>query len=200
MARRREIPAQSGRSDLLERLSPDEAAAVLRHLLNKHPELRLEAGECATSLVSSCSIEDIVQDVCGRITGADLDALNERAGAHAWGYVAPSQAAQDLLEEAVEDAVEDMKRKAELGRGAAAEVVCAGIVQGLYQARDTKSDGALGWAPDFPREEADYVVGEFLRACPAAARKAAQRRLIETLAKRVPEWAEGLRGSAARGP
>jgi hypothetical protein len=195
---RRKASAKSDVFGLLERLSPEEAVAVLRQMLDKHPEMRSEAEDFATQLVSSDSIEDIAQDVCDRIIGIELDDLNGRAGAHSWGYVGPDQAAQDLLEEAVEDLLEDMKRRSELGLGAAAEVLCAGIVQGLYQSRDTKSDGALGWAPDFPAEEADYVVGEFLRACPQATRKAAQKSLMEVLAKRVPKWAEDLNRTGDR--
>ncbi len=195
---RRKASAKSDAAGLLERLSPEEAVAVLHQLLNKHPELRSEAKQFATKLVTSCSIEDIAQDVYDRIAGIDLDDLNGRAGAHSWGYVGPDQAAQDLMEEAVEDLVEDMKRRAELGLVSAAEVVCAGMVQGLYQVRDTKSDGALGWAPDFPGEEADYVVGEFLRACAHAARKAAQKSLMESLAKRAPKWAGNLERAAKR--
>src|SRR2546425_10819495 len=104
----RKTLAKSDAAGLLQRLSPEEAVAVLRQMLDTHPELRSEAEQFATELVSSCSIEDITQDVYGRITGVDLDALNERAGAHSWGYVAPDQAAQDLLEEAIDDLVEDM--------------------------------------------------------------------------------------------
>jgi hypothetical protein len=85
--------------------------------------------------VSSSSIEDIAEDAHYRVTSIDLDDLNGRAGAHSWGYVGPDQGAQDLLEEALEDLVEDMKRRADLGLVSATEVVCAGIVQGLYQAR-----------------------------------------------------------------
>ncbi len=195
---RRKNAAKSDAAGLLERLSPEEAVAVLHQLLNKHPDLRSEAEQLATKLVSSCSIEDIAQDVCYRITAIDLDDLNGRAGAHSWGYVGPDQAAQDLLEEALEDLVDDMKRRAELGLVPAAEVICVGIVQGLYQARDTQSDGALSWVPDFPGEEADYVVGEFLRACPPATRKAAQKSLMESLAKRAPRWAEDLKRAADR--
>ena len=124
-------------SGLLDRLSSEEAVTVLRHLLDQHPELRSEAEQFAARLVSSSSIEEIAEGVHGRITSIDLDDLNGRAGAHSWGYVEPSQAAIDLLEEAVEDLVEDMKRRVELGLVAAAEVVCAGIVEGLYQARNT---------------------------------------------------------------
>jgi|SRR5208283_192955 len=195
---RRKASAKSDAAGLLKRLSPEEAVAVLHQLLDKHPELRSEAEQFASKLVSSCSIEDIAQDVCDRITGIDLDALSGRAGAHSWGYVGPGQAAQDLLEESLEDLLEDMKRRAELGLVSAAAAVCAGMVQGLYQARDTKSDGALGWGPDFPGEEADYVVGEFLRARPPATRKAAQKSLMESVAKRAPNWAEDLKRTADR--
>lgn len=206
MARRKPPPRaapsgaarQTSGSGLLDKLSPDEAATVLRYLLDKHPELRPEAQQFATEHVSSFCIEDIARDVHTRITSIDLDALNDRAGSHSWGYVEPSEAATQLLEEAIEDLVEDMKRKAELGLLPAAQAVCAGIVVGLYQARDTQSDGALGWDPDFPGEEAGYVVAEFLRACRPAARKAAQKTLIETLANRAPDWAEDLKHAADR--
>ena len=124
--------------------------------------------------------------------------MTGRAGAHSWGYVEPGEAAGELLEESVDDLVEDMKRKAELGLVSDAEVVCAGIVEGLHQARDVHSDGALGWAPDFPGEHADFVVAEFFRACRPAARKAAQKSLIDILAKRVPGWAEDLKRVAKR--
>jgi hypothetical protein len=132
---------------------------------------------------------EVVQD---RITSIDLDALNGRAGKHSWGYVEPGDAAVELLEESIEDLQDDMKRRAELGLLAAAQVVCAGIIQGLYGARDTKSDGALGWAPDFPAERAQYVVPEFIRACSPPTRKEARRSLAAILAERAPGWAEGL--------
>ena len=102
-------------SGLLDRLSSEEAVTVLRHLLDQHPELRSEAEQLADRLVSSSSIEEIAEDVHSRITSIDLDDLNGRAGAHSWGYVEPSQAAIDLLEEAVEDLVEDMKRRVSWG-------------------------------------------------------------------------------------
>ena len=69
-------------------------------------------------------------------------------------------------------------------------------MQGLYQLRDTRLDGALGWAPDFPAEHADYVVGDYLEACSPAIRKQAQKALIGILAKCAPEWAQDLNRAA----
>ena len=78
-------------------------------------------------------------------------------------------------------------------RLAPAEALCIGIVQGLYRARNTNSDGALGWAVDFPIEEAGFVVEEFLKGCRPALRKAAQTNLMQILTGRTPEWGEALK-------
>ncbi len=195
---RRKTSTNSKAPGVLERLRPEEAAAVLHQLLAKHPELRSAAEKLATQLVSASSIDEVSEDVHYQITSIDLEALNGRAGAHSWGYVEPSEAATELLSEALEDLVEGMRRNAELGIVSAAGVICAGIVDGLYRARDTKSDGALGWAVDFPIEEAGHVVSDFLRSCPLSARTPAQASLMEVLAERVPEWAEGLKRAAER--
>ena len=186
-------------ASLLARLTPKEASAVLRRLLDKHPELRAEAGQMAADLVTSLSVEEVAEDVLHRVTGVGLDELNDRAGSHSWGYVEPSEAANELLEESIEDLVEDMKRKAELGLAPAAEVICSGIVCGLYQARKTESDGALGWDPDFPAERAGYTVEELIRACPPAARQATLERLVEVLAREAPEWEDMFRRLVKQG-
>ena len=165
-------------------------------MLDSHPDLRAEAEQFATACVSSSSLEDMALEVHSRITGIELEDLNGRAGRHSWGYVEPGEAAVDLMAESIRDLEDDMRRKAELGLVPAARAVCAGIVQGLYQARDTDSDGALGWAPDFPGEHADYLVGEFIRTCPPAARKEARKSLNTILVSCAPKWAEGLERAA----
>jgi len=158
--------------------------------------LRVKAEQVATELVSSSSATDIATDVFDRVMGVPLDALNGRAGAHSWGYVEPGQAACDLLAEAVEELIGDMKRSAEVGLTSAGEALCLGIVEGLYRARKTKSDNALSWAPDFPAEEACYVVEEFLQACHRTARRSVLKHLIEAFGTTAPEWTDMLQRTA----
>ena len=76
----------------------------------------------------------------------------------------PSDAAWELLEESIELFKSEMKRAADLGMLPAAVATCAGILEGLYLARDSKSDGGLGWAPDFPAEQAGNLLTELLRS------------------------------------
>ena len=125
--------------------------------------------------------------------GVDLDALNGRAGNHSWGYVEPGEAAVELLQEAIEDRVEDMTRHLEVDMVAAAQTVCAGIVAGLYACRKTNSDGALGWAPDFPAEHAGFIVQEFLELSRHRLTRADREKFIETLGGYAPDWEDTLR-------
>jgi hypothetical protein len=111
---RRKLIAKEKVAAVLEKLRPGEAAAVLNQLLDKHPELKSEAEELASQIMSAASSEDVAEEVYVEITSIDLDALNGRAGSHSWGYVEPSEAATELLTEALEDRVEEMKRNLEL--------------------------------------------------------------------------------------
>lgn len=119
-----------------------------------------------------------------------MDDLHGRAGKHSWGYVEPTQAAQDLLEEAVAAHLDDMRRRMDLGLDAGAESVCAGIVLGLFRASRQKSGGILEWAPDFPAEDAGYVIEEYLAEYPASKRRAAGDRFSAALVPSVSEWSD----------
>ncbi|MBI5525180.1 MAG: hypothetical protein HY897_02520 [Deltaproteobacteria bacterium] len=187
---------------VLDKMSPGELDVVLRALLKEHPDLKPKAEAIAVEMVLSPSVEDIADEVFHAVTCLDLDSLNDRAGSHSWGYVEPTEAAWELLDEAVEDVVADMKRRMELGLDSAAETICHGIVVGLHKAKGVKSDGPLGWAPDFPAEEACHVVAELIRAYPVEKRGAVRDRLVEVLGDLVPEWHEMISRaaeSAARG-
>ena len=173
---------------ILDRLAGEEANAVLRQLLETHSELRPEAERIARGLISSQSVEDIAAEVTEALMGVDLDALNGRAGKHAWGYVEPGEAAMELLEEAIEDRVEDMRRHVDVDLVASAQTICAGIVVGLYACRKTNSDGALGWAPDFPAEHAGFIVQQFLGLSRHKLASADRDKFIESLVGGAPEW------------
>jgi hypothetical protein len=69
---------------ILERLKPEEAAAVLRRLLEVHPDLSSEAEEMARSLLHQVEYEEIATEIEDEIRALDYDALNARAGSHEW--------------------------------------------------------------------------------------------------------------------
>ena len=91
------------------------------------------------------------------------------------------------------DAVEEMKRHLETGMMAAAQTLCAGVVAGLHSCRRVNSDGALGWAPDFPTEHAGFTVHEFWELSRYKLTRAERNEFLQRLADSAPEWSEMFR-------
>ena len=181
------------RTALLDELQPSEAAFVLRRLLAGHPELLSEVEEISRSTLTDVSFESIASEVEDSIREVDLDDLNGRAGRHSWGYTEPTEAAWELLGEAVEPFVEDMKRHLGLGLHAEAFEICKGIVLGLYQCRHASGDEFLSWAEDFPAEAAGNALAEWIGTGKPGAfsnRSGTNRALLlrEFVDEHVPEW------------
>ncbi|MBM4094013.1 MAG: hypothetical protein FJ276_32090 [Planctomycetes bacterium] len=182
----------------LDKMVPSELATVLRALLAKHPELSTEAEQIAIDMIAAPSAEAVADEVHDAVTALSIESFHGRAGKQAWGYVEPTEAAWELLGEAVEDVLADMHRRADLGLHKAAEAICCGIVLGLQRATVANSDGPLGWAPDFPAEEACHAVAELIRATPPRDQGETRNRLVETLLELVPSWGEMITRAADR--
>lgn len=174
---------------VLQALKPAELSAVLRELLERHPDLRPDAEVIATGMMSRSSVEEVAEGVHHTVTSLDVEALHGRAGKQPWGYVEPVDAAWEILEEAVEGYLEDMTRRVKLGLGSAAEAICRGVVLGLYRAQEERSSGLLAWAPDFPIEQCGVVVDRLMSAAPAADRDSIRSRLRGALEDLAPDWA-----------
>ncbi len=104
-----------------------------------------------------------------------IEDLANRAGPRRHGYVEPTDAAWQLLEEAIEPWIEDLRRRGRLGfHGAAADLAKA-MIQALetVEERADHIDDCLlrQWAPDFPSEAVSWVERE-LNAVTAAANSA----------------------------
>src|ERR1044071_1811112 len=155
--------ARLGTSKVLAWLTPDESARVLRALLERHPGRIAEAEELAAATVTDVDAQVIADDVEQAVLGVDIDQLNTRAGRTRWGYVEPTDAAWELLGEAIDPFLAQMTRHIELAFEAAAIAQCAGIVLGLHRCRGKNSDELLGWAEDFPAETACHAVATLTR-------------------------------------
>jgi len=168
----------------LDGIQPEEAARVLKCLLAIHPALVPEAEEIWRLSLAEVSFETVAFDVESAILSLDLDDFNDRAGSHSWGYVEPSEAAIELLREAVAPFREEMSRKMELGLNEAAFETCKGIVFGLYQCKNSTGGDLLSWAPDFPVEAASDTACELNNFC----KLGASFNFGEFVDDCVPEW------------
>jgi hypothetical protein len=155
-ARRRPPPTPA-----LDALSGTEHARILAELLTSHPELESEAEDAARRLLDDASVDAIAESVAWALEELPLDALAMRSGRiRGRGYVHETEAAWEILEEAVEPFLADMRRRASLGLGAAVDVT-AGIVAGLYRCREPEDGTVVAYAgPDSLSELAAEVINE----------------------------------------
>ena len=181
-------PRESG---ALDKLDAAESASVLKALVDHHPELRPEAESLARDVLGEVSLLSVADDVENAVLQFDYDDLNSRAGGHSWGYVEPTEAAWELLEEALEPFVTEMTRYLELGLEEQSQEMCQGILLGLYRVQDGRSNDILGWATDFPEESAGHALEVWTSATGGerAPAKRKQRRLSsEFVREHLPDW------------
>lgn len=172
------------RRSALEALNEAERAAVLRRLLEAHPELHGEAETLASEHLVQVSSEEVAEELSWALESIPFQEMDARSGRQPGrGYVHPSEAAWELIEEAVEPFVADMQRCAELGMTEAAADVALGILAGLYECRDAEDGTVLGWAPaaDATHELAAWVAQE--------ARKVGVHLSTEAVEEACGDWA-----------
>lgn len=194
--RRRELErpaagARTGRSPatrglFTSHLAPDEAAAVLRDLLDGHRDLRPEAERIARELLANVRADEVAARVERAVLGVDPDRLAERSGRKRWGYVEPGEAAYGLLEEVLAPFLSDMKRLVALGLEQSAVATCAGIVLGLYSVHGDNGDGVLVYASEFPAETAGHAAATLARESARTHRR--RWTLPESFIDGVPDW------------
>jgi len=145
-------------SSILDRLKAEEAQDVLRRLLVAHPELCAETEQIARSLLGEVTFEEVADEIEYAVQAVDVEDVRGRAGRHEWGYVEPTEAAREILEETVEPFIEDIKRQADLGLEKEALETCKGVALGLYRVEHGEGTPIVEEAPDFPAEAAARAI------------------------------------------
>ncbi len=79
------------------------------------------------------------------------------------GYVHPAEAADEILDEALQPFLDDLQRRAGLGTRPAAVELAVGILLGLYNCRHGNSETLLEYSPDYAAERASGVVSDCAR-------------------------------------
>jgi len=154
----------SGNRSALDALSAAEKAAVLDELLAARPDLREPAEAYAVQVMADTDRSAVADDVESALQGLDIEELNTRAGYRPGrGYVHEAEAADEILDEALQPFIDDLHRRAGLGMGSAAAELAAGILLGLYNCRHGDSETLLEYAPDYAGERASGVVSDCAR-------------------------------------
>jgi len=123
----------SDKRSALDTLSAAEKATVLDELLAARPDLREPAKAYAVQLMTDADRSAVGDDVEDALQGPGIEELNTRVGYRLGrGYVHPAEAANEMLDEALQPFLDDLHRRADLGIGSPAVELAARILLGLY--------------------------------------------------------------------
>ncbi len=94
---------------------------VLDELLAARPDLRELAEAYAAQVMTDADRAAVADDVEDALQGLGIEELNNRAGYRPGrGYVHPAEAADEILDEALQPFLDDLQRGADLGTRSAA--------------------------------------------------------------------------------
>jgi tRNA isopentenyl-2-thiomethyl-A-37 hydroxylase MiaE len=152
---------RSEMKNFIQSLSADEASQVLRGLLHDHPDLTKKAYDIAMEIVGEVDADAIMSEVFNELDSLDIDDLNARSGRTRYGYVDPVDAAWELVEEALEPFINEMRINQQRGLPVAAKTYCIGIIKGLWKYEKESSSDLADWVPDARSEFIHTVVDEW---------------------------------------
>lgn len=144
---------------LLDGLSGDECRRVLEEVVRSVAGAGEIVERVAADLLGVVRVESVASAVEKRLRSMPHTDLASRSGRlPGRGYVEPTQAAWELLEEAVEPWIADIERRMRLGSIDSASTVMIGVVTGLRRCQPAPEGTVLDWATDAPQESAEEVV------------------------------------------
>jgi hypothetical protein len=193
------------RRALVDALDGAEAKRLLATLLDARPELAAEVAGLADAQLGAVTTEEVEEDVAFELECLSVEDVWERSGTQPDGsYVEPTEAAWEVVREAVAPFLADLTRRLELGRRAEATAVCRGVLLALYRVSQGEGEFLDGNAPDTLEEAAVGAVeawkkgGRSGAGLGAAAREfAALRRFVSDA---LPEWESFLGRTIGRTP
>lgn len=189
----------------MDALDEAEAKELLGRLLDAHPELLEEAVGAADERLGAVTREAVAHDVAFALEGLSVEDVWERADTHADGsYVEPTEAAWDVVEEAMAPFLTDLTRRVELGRRTEAAAICQGVLLALYRISEGDGEFLEGHAPDTLEEIAAQALAAWKKGRKGRARPGGSARehaaMRSFVSEALPEWRSLLSRVLGRAP
>jgi len=149
------------KKDILDKISASEARSILKQISGEDEGLRKKIIELAEDLLRNVDAEEVCGDVYYELDGIDVHELWDRAGAKADGYTSPEDMACEMVEEALEPFLQEMRRLLDLRMRHEAKLYCIGILKGIYQYEKDSGSEFKDWATDIPGESFGAILDEW---------------------------------------
>lgn len=174
---------------LLKSLSGSEALTVLRELARRDRGTRERIEAVAEEVVRRVDADELADAVAADLELLDVEEVWARAGSQPGGYVDPSDAAYEMVEEALEPFLDTLRRDRELGLTAEVEQRYRGLLQGIHAFERDAEGPFKDWATDVPEAWFGSLLAEWVRLPGRRATPAEIRGFLESRCAGFAAWA-----------
>ena len=175
------------KEDIIDKISPTEALSILKQIAKRDESLKKRIVELAEDLFRDVDVEAVCDDVFGALDGIDVHELWDRSGAKRDGYTSPEDMAFEMVEEALEPFLHEMRRLLDLKMRQEAKLYCMGILKGIYGYDKDSGSEFKDWATDIPGESFGYVLDEWKERNGSSKDK---KEMKDFVSDECPDWAK----------
>jgi hypothetical protein len=174
-------------TDILGRISGDEALRILRNLCAEGAEMRKQILAEVEKMLSEVDREGVSDEVLFDLDTLSVDELWDRSGPKRHGYTSPDEIAVEMIEEILKPYEDRIKKYYGLGMPEQAKECCMGVLKGIYQVGQELQSEFKEQAPDVPGDCFGGILDEWRRRC---TRKHDIQDMNEFIARECPKWAK----------
>jgi hypothetical protein len=155
--------------EIMDQLSPNDALAVLRALARDDQALAARIAEIATAHLSEVDPENVAFDLYDELNALEVEEVWDRAGRTRHGYVEPSEAADQMIQEVIDPYLEELRKYQALRMNDQANRLCMGLLLGLYKFERESTSEFKDWASGAPDAFAEVVANAWTDGAPTRA-------------------------------
>ena len=124
------------------------ALAVLKILARGDAEMAAHIAEIARAHLRGVDLEEVAFILYDDLTLLKPKEVWDRAGSTRHGYVDPTDAAYEMIEDVLDPYREDLQKYQKLGMSDEANQICMGLLLGFYRFEHESDAEFKDWAPD----------------------------------------------------
>ncbi len=180
-----------GSSNILARLSPEDALEVLR-ILAKDDRLAAQIEQVARAFLegnaphTSSDVEELAETVQWELEDLNVEDVWAQAGPTRDGYIETNEVAYRMVVAVIQPYRDDLTRYQQLTMTREAKSICMAVLEGLYKFDHESETPFKDWALDALFAEAQRCLALWLTGKPAAKQHQQMRKFVE---ERLPLWA-----------
>jgi len=175
------------KNDILDKVSASEARSILKQIAGDDKSLAKRIIGLAEDLIRDVDVEEACGDVYYELDGIDVHELWDRSGAKTEGYTSPEDMAVEMVEEAIEPFLQEMRRLRDLKMHKEAKLCCMGILKGIYRYEKNSKSEFKDWAIDISKESFGCVLDEWKERDDSSKD---EKEMKDFISNECPAWAD----------